>query len=70
MKAIQGSLVRSALSIGFTFVAFSIYRAGGDDTGFSEMTDAQRARAIALFNWRKRHLTKLKWFEELPEYKE
>ncbi len=33
------------------------------------MTDEQRARAIALFNWRKDKPTKLKWFDQLPEYK-
>ena len=40
----------------------------GDDKGFAEMTDAQRARVLALFNWRKQSPMKLKWFGELPVY--
>jgi len=35
---------------------------------FSEMTEEQRARALALFNWRKDKPTKLKWFDQLPAY--
>jgi hypothetical protein len=41
----------------------------GNDKGFSEMTDEQRARALAQFNWRKDKPTKLRWFDQLPEYK-
>jgi hypothetical protein len=44
----------------------SLSNGWGDDTGFSEMTEAQRARAISLFDWRKTQPTKLKWFEDLP----
>jgi hypothetical protein len=51
-------------------ILFLFPTAGGDDTGFSEMTDAQCARAIALFNWRKNKPTKLRWFEQLPKYGE
>jgi hypothetical protein len=32
------------------------------------MTAPERARALALFNWRKDKPTKLKWFEQLPAY--
>jgi hypothetical protein len=49
--------------------AVSLSNGWGDDRGFSEMTDAQRARAMALFKWRKDKPTMLKWFEELPEFK-
>lgn len=49
--------------------AVSLSNGWGDDKGFSEMTEEQRARAIALFNWRKDKPTKLKWFDRLPEYK-
>ncbi len=38
----------------------------GDDKGFSEMTPPQQARVIELFNWRKKHSTRLKWFVQLP----
>ena len=38
----------------------------GDDKGFFEMTDAERARALALFDWRKDKPTRLKRFEQLP----
>jgi hypothetical protein len=38
----------------------------GNDKGFSEMTAEQRARALALFDWRKDKPTKLKWFDQLP----
>src|ERR1017187_234223 len=47
----------------------SLSNGWGNDKGFSEMTDAQRARALALFNWRKDKPTKLEWFQELPTYK-
>ncbi len=40
----------------------------GDDKGFSEMTDQQRARALELFKWRKSRPTKLTWLTELPTY--
>jgi hypothetical protein len=42
----------------------------GNDIGFAEMTPAQRARAIALFDWRKTKPTHLKWFKQLPVYKQ
>ncbi len=42
----------------------------GNDTGFSEMTNEQRARAMALFEWRKKQPTKLRWFTELPAYRQ
>jgi hypothetical protein len=41
----------------------------GNDKGFSEMTKEQRARALALFDWRKDKPTRLKWFDQLPAYK-
>jgi hypothetical protein len=41
----------------------------GDDKGFAELTDKQRAEVLALFHWRKRAPTRLKWFEELPAYR-
>ena len=47
----------------------SLSNGWGDDTGFAEMTDEQRARAIALFNWRKDKPTRLKYFAELPVYR-
>ena len=47
----------------------SLSNGWGNDQGFSEMTDKQRARAVALFNWRKDKPTKLKWFDQLPVYK-
>lgn len=40
----------------------------GDDKGFAELTDAQKARVLALFNWRKQSPTELKWFGDLPAY--
>jgi len=46
--------------------AVSVSNGWGDDTGFSEMTPAQQARAIELFNWRKARPTRLKWFVHLP----
>lgn len=45
----------------------SLSNGWGDDCGFSEMTPAQRARAVALFQWRKQHPTRLRWLERLPE---
>jgi hypothetical protein len=39
----------------------------GNDIGFSEMTPAQRARVLELFQWRKQQPTRLRWFERLPE---
>jgi hypothetical protein len=47
----------------------SLSNGWGDDKGFSEMTAEQRARALALFNWRKARPTKLQWFDQLPLYK-
>jgi hypothetical protein len=38
----------------------------GNDKGFSEMTPAQQNRVIQLFNWRKKHPTRLHWFDSLP----
>jgi len=38
----------------------------GDDKGFSELTDEQRAKVLALFRWRKQRPTHLRWFRELP----
>jgi hypothetical protein len=46
----------------------SLSNGWGNDKGFAEMTPEQRARAIALFNWRKEKATQLKWFEQLPVY--
>jgi hypothetical protein len=46
--------------------AVSLSNGWGDDTGFSEMTPAQRTRVLELFNWRKGRPTRLKWFAELP----
>jgi hypothetical protein len=46
----------------------SLSNGWGNDKGFSEMTEEQRARALALFNWRKDKPTKLKWFDQLPAY--
>jgi hypothetical protein len=46
--------------------AVSLSNGWGDDKGFSEMTVEQRARVLALFNWRKDKPTKLKWFQQLP----
>jgi len=46
----------------------SLSNGWGDDKGFSELTGEQRARAMALFNWRKDKPTKLKWFDQLPAY--
>ena len=40
----------------------------GNDKGFSEMTQEQRARTLALFDWRKDKPTKLRWFDQLPAY--
>ena len=46
----------------------SLSNGWGDDTGFSEMTPAQQTRTLELFNWRKTHSTRLKWFDSLlPE---
>lgn len=47
----------------------SLSNGWGNDKGFSEMTDEQRARALVLFNWRKDKPTRLKWFDQLPVYK-
>ena len=47
----------------------SLSNGWGNDKGFSEMTAEQRARALALFNWRKDKPTRLKWFDQLPSYK-
>jgi hypothetical protein len=44
----------------------SISNGWGDDTGFSEMTSAQRKRVLDLFEWRKKRPTRLAWFEHLP----
>jgi hypothetical protein len=44
----------------------SLSNGWGDDTGFSEITPAQQARVIELFNWRRKFSTKLKWFDHLP----
>ncbi len=38
----------------------------GNDKGFAELTPAQRDRVLQLFNWRKQHTTRLKWFDHLP----
>jgi hypothetical protein len=46
--------------------AVSLSNGWGDDKGFSEMSPAQQARAMALFDWRKKHSTRLKWFAQLP----
>jgi hypothetical protein len=46
----------------------SLSNGWGNDKGLSEMTEEQRARALALFNWRKDKPTKLKWFDQLPAY--
>jgi hypothetical protein len=46
----------------------SLSNGWGDDKGLSEMTGQERARALALFNWRKDKPTKLKWFDQLPAY--
>ena len=46
----------------------SLSNGWGNDKGFSEMNVEQRARAVALFNWRKAAPTKLKWFDRLPVY--
>lgn len=46
--------------------AVSFSNGWGDDTGFAEMTPAQRARVLELFNWRKKEKTHLHWFAELP----
>ena len=46
----------------------SLSNGWGNDRGLSEMTEPERARALALFNWRKDKPTKLKWFEQLPAY--
>ncbi len=46
----------------------SISNGWGNDVGFAEMTAAQRARALALFNWRKNKPTRLKWLNALAEY--
>jgi uncharacterized protein YndB with AHSA1/START domain len=48
----------------------SLSNGWGNDKGFSEMTEEQRARALALFDWRKDKPTKLRWFDQLPAYKE
>jgi hypothetical protein len=40
----------------------------GDDKGFAELTDVQRVKVLALFNWRKQTATRLKWFSDLPVY--
>jgi hypothetical protein len=48
--------------------AVSLSNGWGNDKGFSEMTEEQRARALALFEWRKDKPTKLKWFDQLPVY--
>jgi hypothetical protein len=45
----------------------SISNGWGDDTGFAELTPSQQARVIELFNWRKQHPTRLKWFDHLPD---
>jgi len=50
--------------------AVSLSNGWGDDKGFSEMTEEQRARALALFEWRKDKPTRLKWFEQLPAYED
>jgi hypothetical protein len=47
----------------------SLSNGWGNDKGFSEMTQEQQARALALFYWRKDKPTKLKWFDQLPAYK-
>jgi hypothetical protein len=46
----------------------SLSNGWGNDKGFSEMTQEQRARALALFDWRKDKPTRLKWFDQLPAY--
>ncbi len=38
----------------------------GNDKGFSELTAAQQARVLELFQWRKKRPTRLKWFVRLP----
>jgi hypothetical protein len=44
----------------------SISNGWGDDIGFAEMTPAQQARVLSLFQWRRQNRTRLKWFEKLP----
>ncbi len=38
----------------------------GNDKGFSELTPAQRARVLELFNWRKKQATRPRWLSALP----
>ncbi len=38
----------------------------GNDKGFSELTPEQQARVLKLFDWRKKQVTRLKWFQQLP----
>ena len=47
----------------------SLSNGWGNDLGFAEMTDEQRARAITLFNWRKDKPTRLKYFDQLPVFR-
>jgi len=46
----------------------SISNGWGDDKGFSELTLAQQARVLELFNWRKDRPTRLKWFAHPPAF--
>jgi hypothetical protein len=46
----------------------SLSNGWGDDKGFAEMSDEQRARALALFKWRKDKPTELRWFTQLLAY--
>jgi len=48
--------------------AVAISNGYGDDTGFAEMSTEMRHKVLALFDWRKRFSTRLRWFEKLPVY--
>jgi hypothetical protein len=48
--------------------AVAISNGYGDDIGFAEMSAEMKQKVLALFDWRKRFPTKLRWFEELPVY--
>jgi len=49
--------------------AVAISNGYGDDVGFAEMSAEMKQKVLALFDWRKRFPTRLRWFEELPAYK-
>jgi hypothetical protein len=46
----------------------SISNGWGNDKGFSELTPAQQARVLELFNWRKQRPTHLQWFARAPSF--